>query len=213
MIATKVEPIDRDIALFISEELSPAARSRTLAEFAREQIDEARAVNAGALGHEAPVSVFVDGVRGGALDRVRPDGVIVAEFDLVRDVVIGIGDLLEKHSPVGRRPKRRRYWQSHRLFVDGNEVTDLRSIPPDAAEYVFLNLKPYARRVERGWSKQTPDGVYQVVAALARQRFGNIAKIQFTYRELRGEPESDSERRARPGRVTDLRQPAIVIKV
>jgi hypothetical protein len=75
----------------------------------------------------------------------------------------------------------------------------------DAREWVFVSVAPYARRIERGWSRQAPDGVYQAVAALARRRFGSLAMVQFTYRGVSGL--SFPKRRS----AADMRPPAIVI--
>jgi hypothetical protein len=219
-VIARIGPIGRDIAVIIRDELSPAARSRALAQFAREKIDEARAANRRALGKEPPHEVFVDGRRGASLESVRPDGVIVAEFDLISDLLGFVSELLWMHSPV----KSGRYRRSHRIFADGAEVgvvadnTRALAAPGgrwtsrirDAREWVFVSVVPYARRIERGWSRQAPDGVYQAVAALARRRYGNIAKVQFTYRGVTGLYESAGERGARPARA-NLRQPAIVI--
>ncbi len=57
---------------------------------------------------------------------------------------------------------------------------------PEASEYAFLNTQPYSRKIERGESPQAPEGVFQVVATLAQSRFGNIAKITFSYRAVMG---------------------------
>jgi hypothetical protein len=85
-----------------------------------------------------------------------------------------------------------------------------------------VNTQPYARKIEKGLSPAAPDGVYEVVAALAKRRFGNIASIKFSYRAplaggvlpyvaidrkmLAGHPD-----RARARAERALRAPAIVI--
>lgn len=173
-------------------ELLPAQKSKDLAEFSDDQIKEIKEENKRALGTEPRYTTTVDGHEGAPLSSVQPDGVVVTEFHLVTaDVLPWIADQLEKHSPVG---KTHRYIKSHRLMADGQQVDDIRKAP-QAARYVFVNVAPYARKIERGSSSQAPDGVYQAVAALARLRFGNIADIEFT--EFEG----------------DLREPAIVVKV
>jgi hypothetical protein len=67
-----------------------------------------------------------------------------------------------------------------------------------ASRYEFVSTVPYARKIERGLSPQAPDGVYQVVAVLAQKRFGNVARIRFSYRALPG---------------VEGRQPAIIIQI
>lgn len=192
----QADPLLRDIKVIVTDLASPEAKSRRLAEFARTQIAEALQINRAALGRDTPYEVAVDGKIGAALSGVRPDGVIVANFDLAVDTLEWIGEALVKGSPV----LTGRYTRSHLLFVDGVEHTPGDAVP-DFEEAVFVNVVPYARKIERGLSAQAPDGVYQAVAAVARQRFGNIAAVRFSYRSLTG-PKSRADR-----------QPAIVVRV
>jgi len=74
---------------------------------------------------------------------------------------------------------------------------------------VFLNIQPYARKIERGQSSQAPDGVYQAVATLAQRRFGNVAKITFSYRTAIG----GAIIGGRKGDRSDLRNPAIIVSL
>lgn len=214
-VATKVDPINRDVALIIDQELSPAAQARAFAEAAREWIGEAERVNLAALGVPPPFEVFVDGKLSGAIDAVRPGGQVVVEFDLLRPVVAWIDQQLRDHSPV----RSGRYRKSHTLFADGIEA-NIRKLPHDARELVFSPTVPYARLIEpdkgsgrKAISKQAPDGVYHVVAALARRRFGRVVQISFGWRVVAGLAESKTERRARPNASRDMRQPSIVITI
>jgi len=103
--------------------------------------------------------------------------VIVAEFKLVDNVIMWIHNQLETHSPV----KSGRYKRSHALFADNKQIEAVPPIPI-ADEYVFVNLVPYARKIERGESAHAPNGVYEAVAHLAQQQFRDIARITFSYR-------------------------------
>lgn len=181
-VRTKVEPIDRTIALMLNENLSPQARSRQLAQFAGEQISQAEETNRSILGRLPRYTVAVDGRMGAPLDSVQPNGVVLAEFELFNDLLAWIGEKLVLHSPVG---KTGRYQRSHVLFADGVEI-EVGQMIPAADQFVFLNTTPYARKIEVGSSSQAPDGVFQVVATLARRRFGNVAKIEFNYRAISG---------------------------
>lgn len=178
-VKSRLDPIDRSIQLFISEELSPEARSRHLASFARVQIQAAKDQNRRVLGADPPVEIAVDGSLGRPIEAVSPDGVVVAEFRLVEDVLAYIGEMLVRHSPV----LSGRFQSSHILFADGVEV-DPEKIPVDAQEYSFVNQQPYSRKIERGLSPQSPEGVYHVVSVLAQRRYGNIARIRFGFRSL-----------------------------
>lgn len=198
-VTIKVDPLNRKIDLLISQTLSPAAQSQVFAKFAAEQIDEVRQNNAKVLGRAPQERIFVDGREGAALESVKPTGTIVAEFDLFLDALTWIRDQLRIHSPVGhvRDKHPGLYRESHALFADGVEVASGSPVP-FASEYLYVNTVPYARKIELGSSSQARDGVYQAVAILARQRFGNVAKITFTYRSIGG---------------VDGRSPAVVVKV
>ncbi|MBB3020646.1 hypothetical protein FHR70_003732 [Microvirga lupini] len=179
-ITAKIDAIDKDLALFLKEELSPEARKATMASFAREELGKAQAANRQALGYEPQYETFVDGRRGAALESVNPDGgTILFAFDLLEDVFAWIGEQLVLHAPVLTGD----YQRSFMFLADGAEVP-MGAEAPTANEYVFLNSQPYSRKLERGHSAQVPDGVFQVVAALAKRRFGNLANIKFSYRAL-----------------------------
>jgi hypothetical protein len=199
-VTVKVDPIDRDIAVILRDDLSPAAQSATLAEFARASLLEGEEQNLAVLGHVPPHDTIVDGREGAQPESVRPNGVIVFEFNLLGDLFAWIGEQLVLHSPV----KSGRYARSFAFYADGQEISES-APPPPAAEYVFLNRTPYSRKIERGESPQAPDGVFHAVAVLAARRFGNIARISFAYRTP-----IDSIGGGGSGR-SDGRTPAIVI--
>lgn len=183
-VRTRVNPIDRDVKLIIDETLSPTARSRQFADQAQIFIHDADETNRRVLGRIPPRKVFVDGSEGRQLQSVMPNGVIVAEWELVGDVLIWIGNDLVAHSPVGREGAGDKhpglYKASHTLFADGTEVPRGSEIPP-ASEYIFMNQVDYSRKIERGQSRQFQN-VYEGTAARSKARFGNIAKIGFTFR-------------------------------
>jgi hypothetical protein len=196
-ISTRIDPIARDISTIVDEELSPAAQTRHLVRFAREELIEAQQINRQALGVLPDHETFVDGRQVGSVEAARIGSVIMFEFDLLKPVFAWVDRMLIMHSPV----RSGRYRSSHILLADGIEVDVDGPLPPAAREFVFLNTQSYARRIEKGLSQQAEDGVYHVVAELAQGRFGNIARITFEYRRLAAA--------ARGG--SDDRQPAIVI--
>jgi hypothetical protein len=195
-VRTKIERIDTDIALFM-EDVSPATQSEALADFAEDQLARALEGNRSAIGAEPAFDTFVDGRRDAALTDVRPDGSIVFEFHILSDVVRWVDGLLIEFSPV----RTGRYQRSHVLFVDGAAV-DPQGAIPDGQEFVLMNLQPYAEDIENDLSKQAPDGVFQAAAALANEKFGQIATVEFGYRDAPANaPRGDNNRR-----------PAVVIK-
>lgn len=204
-IITRIQTIDKDIQPLLSDVLTGPTRSQALAEFAAMAIEEAKETNRLALGRVPPYRTFVDGSEGVALSAVKPNGVIVAAFEIISDALQWIGDQLERHSPV----RTGRYQRSHTLLADGIEIVMGADIPA-ADEYIFINSQPYARKIERGLSSQAPDGVYQAVATLARQRFGNnIARITFSYRTLI----SGQLVGGRAGNRSEQRNPAIIVRI
>jgi hypothetical protein len=184
-VKVRIDPVDRDVKLLVDELLSPAARSRLFAEGAQQMLDEADQVNRSVLGRIPRSQTYVDGHEGAALASVKPSGgVIVREYELVIDVLVFILDMLRTISPIGRGPDKRAghpgfYKASHALFADTVEVP-LNGVIPEAREYLFISDAPYTRRVEKRHT------IYEMTAAKAAQRFGNIAKVTFTYRGLVG---------------------------
>ena len=151
--------------------------------------------------------IYVDNREGAPLTSVKPDGVIRAEFQLVNEALAWINTQLQMHSPV----LTGRYAKSHELFADGVDTENPNAAPP-AEEYVFLNIQPYARKIEdkRGHCRsQAPDGVYQAVATLAQRRFGNVAKITFSYRTAIGGEIIGGK----AGDRSELRNPAIIVRL
>jgi hypothetical protein len=177
-VKVKIDPIGSAFRVLFEDAVSPRARSKYLADFAGQKFAEAQRQNAQALGRVPPHETYVDGRRNAPLNSVRPDGTIIFEFELLEEVFAWIGEQLIKHSPV----RSGRYRSSHAFIVDSVVIDPGAPLPLNFNEAVFVNVQPYARKIERGLSAQAPDGVFQVVAVLAASRFGNVAKIRFGYR-------------------------------
>lgn len=213
-IKTTIEPISDFIEIAVSEMLSPQAQSRVVADFARERLEEAQEQNRTILGRIPPHESFVDGKSGAPLESVRPDGgVIVFEFELVADVLRWIGQALADRSPV----MSGEYKRSHMLFADGKEIAIGDRMPP-AEEYSFTNLIPYARKIEIGKTRagrdfvlQVPNRIYERTARDARARFGNLAKIEFTFRGIVGGYQLKAGSRGTAHNKSDVRYPTIVV--
>ncbi|GLK78036.1 hypothetical protein GCM10008171_32900 [Methylopila jiangsuensis] len=215
-IRGRVAPIDLDVRAILDEELSPAAQSRQLAAYAKEQLAEAQEINRRALGRVPDHATFVDGRPGGSVDAVRPDGTIVFAFEFLDDVFNFIAEELVQAAPF----LTGEYRDSFFMLADGVLVPEGAAYPA-AVEYAFLPGVPYARKIERGLSDQAPDGVFQVVAELASRRFGNLARIRFSYRSAlldyvalggrKGGRSAAPAKRAAHAIERETRQPAIVV--
>ncbi len=190
MIAAKVEPIEGVVDVALQAWLGPQARAGLLAEAARAIFAETDALNARAEGQPLPQQTFVDGTATESIERVHAEGVIQRRYDLMPLVLTAIGELLWQHSPV----LSGRYQHSHRLLADDSELAavtgagwTVSNLTVGAKEFVFVASTVYAPLIEPhdgrpGESRQAPDGVYQVVAAMAQDMFGELARIGFAYR-------------------------------
>jgi hypothetical protein len=173
---------DQGLQSFIDDAFGPDAISAIIADEARQAIAEAAAINAAAMGRSVDYTTTVDGRSSSDFDSVKPDGQIVATFDIMPTTMLDwIEQQLIAHSPV----KTGHYQRSHRIFVDG-VMTTLDAIAQGVKEIVFAPIANYAPEIEpqdggRGESRQAPDGVYQAVAELARQQFGELADISFAW--------------------------------
>lgn len=206
-ISTRITTHGKDITAFVNEALSPKAQSRAIADFARQELRKVQNINERALGREPTYDTFVDGRSEAPLESVKPSGTIVFEFHLVLDALAWIAEQLFVHSPW----RTGAFAASHALFADGVEVDPKTPLP--AEEYVFLaaDIPGKVRALERGHSKQAPNGVYEVVATLAQRRFGNQASVYFTYRTPYGVSFRHLSGKARRQAEKDARVPAIVI--
>lgn len=202
-VRTRIQPLSQSLDILVRDTLSPAARSKAVAEFAREKLKEAQAQNSRVLGRMPEHRQFVDGAEGKPLDQVRPDGGrIVFEFEIAQDIVPAIKAELERVSPVLSGD----YRKSHLVFADGRQVLPGEPVPA-AREFVFLNPVAYARRIELGkMTMRVPgtDQVYQRATEAAKRRFGNLASIRFSFRSPIGTAQAGKAGRA-------SRAPAIVV--
>ncbi len=130
----------------------------------------------------AAAKTIVDGREGGSIDTVRPFGNIRFLFLDLGPVLDWIWQQLVERSPVGPERGQPHYFQVHWLIIDGVWVDVPSAGMQISAKSVaqLVNARPYARAIERGLSVQAPDGVYEIVAAEAQQRFPS-ARIEFFY--------------------------------
>jgi len=186
-VKTRIDSVSQDIGLIVNDMLSPAAQGRAVANFAREAIAEADATNKRILGRVPPRTITVDGRKGGALESVKPaGGTIVTEWELISDVLGWIGQTLQDRSPFVSGEFR----EGWVLLADG-QVIDVGGQTPVAEVYTFVNVVPYARRIEVGKTKSGRDFVIQVPNRIAERtardasaRFGNLAKIRSVWINL-----------------------------
>lgn len=210
-----------DLAAIVLDISVPALQG-LVADYAETAIAEVDQQNRQVLGRIPPPVVEVDGRRGAALSTVRlAGGVITADWAVIGDVLVWIGETLRERSPVISGA----YRDAHTLFADGLEVPIGGDVPA-AVEYVFLNPLPYARKIEIGKTRdgrdfvvQVPNRIYERTAADARARFGNAASIKDTYRAplggslLKYIPIRSAASRMANAVERELRVPAIIVSL
>ena len=165
----------------VKEQISPEALGKLIAAQARALAQEVEDGHRRQVGTTFPRTQIVDGIMGGRLETGRR--VIVFRWSVQPFVVRWVLDELRRRSPrlTGR------YSKSHRILINGDEVNqaDFRQFGPDD-EVAIVSLLPYARKIERGQSRQAPKGVYELTAMAARVKFGGGNKapfaIYFSYR-------------------------------
>jgi len=223
-LKTRVDVISRDVVFRSGGGLSPAEISAQFAALVSREIAQIDADNAATAGRALPRETFVDGTPSDDLSRVRPDGVIVATWELGAEVVRYVYDKIEATAP----KKTGRFAKSITIYADGVEV----ETPEDtigAAEVVITSIVPYARKIEGGYSKKggvwatNPNGIFHAAAAMAQAKYGNIAKIKFGAREVLGGGTDLAgwaaghtamiahEGKRRKAHARDSRQPAVIV--
>ncbi len=179
-VKTKISAYSQSFKALVDQTLSPKARNDTVAGFARRQIAAADEINRRALGAVPPKTVTVNGRENADLINIIPPdkGTIVAEYRLVNDVLAWIMQALRDRSPYLSGD----YKNGHKLLADGSECDP--DNPPLASSYTFVNIVPYARRLEVGKTESgrdflvnPPNMIYARTYKDAKERFGNVAKI------------------------------------
>lgn len=219
----------------IGDELEGPLRKEMLRRATQEAFGRHRAENYAALGVALPEEIRTDGVP-----NKRPEDMVIGGNATLTtgqpaDRIIPFTlELLERVSPRGRsnsKPESKRYAKNHAVFVDGQRIEPPYLLPPGWTRLVFANLVPYARKIERGLSKQRPNGVYEIVVYPEVQReFGDVYEVSFAYEPglvspfgktsyiqtaIAGAPGRGLKRRRRKRKITDegrSRLPAIIVE-
>jgi hypothetical protein len=185
-VSFRADPIDRMTRTLLAG--LNEQRKEMAAQFAREEIARAEAINKVATGGEVKYTVSVDGRVGAPLESVNTSGgSIVAEFNLGADVLRWIADKLKARSP----SRTGRYIGAQIMLADGREVSPYGRVPP-ADEYTFVDTAPYAAKIEAGKTKSgrtftiqaSNARVYERTAKEARALFKEVADIQYGFTSL-----------------------------
>jgi hypothetical protein len=170
-----------DIDRMLEQSLSHEARR---AYILRGVIEQRARIEAERQG--AKVTLTVDGIKNTTESMIKDTSVVVWRFQWIGDLIRWIDQQLIIHSPVEKDATKAvpgQYERSFIAYADGSEFDLNDKIPEQAEEYIIMNTQPYAGKIERGRSPQDPDGVFQVVAALAANLVDPLwATVHFEYR-------------------------------
>lgn len=134
----------------------------------------------------------VDRVRGAPIEAATEKSTILIEFGYLREIAQWIIDWLA--AKAGKRSGA--YADSFRLYVGGVEAS-LSAIRHDTREFVVLNTRPYARRLEIGKVRTGPR-IGQPFAILQERyfvksivvhgqaRYGNMVRMRHTLLPIEG---------------------------
>lgn len=179
----------RSVDVFVSRDLSPAARSQLLAEAARQGTAELIA-----SGQASPRYVReVDGVEGAPAEAVRPDGVIVDRFSYLADVVVFALAYLKERSPQGTGAFRSGFFLGLSSSIGGDgrfvaaESFNPAAMGAEVQEVIIGNEQPYNRLVDvqmaggRRIRFNVPGEIYDGAARVVKRRFGNLVDAYRRY--------------------------------
>jgi hypothetical protein len=124
---------------------------------------------------------IVDGIEGAPFVAVRPDGVIVLAWQLLREVVADTHGAL-----VNRSPRLTGAYIAGLLILVDGVVGTIADITIDTKQVVIVATVVYSRRLEVGKKKSGAPFVVQVAphivretAEVAKSLYGNVAAIEF----------------------------------
>jgi hypothetical protein len=176
------------------------AREGTLAQLQKVLVATAKREHGRVMATDPKPSTFqrfVDGHQGATEESVKPDGVIVYRYPRIEQVVQFAMEALFDLSPV----LSGEYRSAHEVFVDGKPSASLKGWQ-SGQEVVIANRMPYARKIEVGkMTMRVPgtDLVYQQARRKVMARWGNVARIEFTYRAILGGEQVNQARAASSG--------------
>lgn len=148
-------------------------------------VSTAKREHAAIMGDEPRPTSFiriVDGMVGAAEERVKPDGVIIYQYQRIAEVVQFAMETLFDLSPVLTGA----YRNAHQMMLNGMVVANLANWR-SGDEVTITNTLPYSRKIEVGKMKMKVSGsaeVYQQARRKIAARFGNVVSVQFTFRAV-----------------------------
>lgn len=143
---------------------------------AREALAEQRAADPS----WAQFQTFVDGRFARRLEEVKLFGRIEFASEGMADAIRALWDDLVRRAQQIRDDGT--YLTALRLYSpETGPVTGPTALPADVTEVDVYPLVPYARRIENGWSKAAPRGVFGPAATKLKRTYGRSLRIRVSY--------------------------------
>lgn len=182
-LRVKFPIVDRRVAFSPGGAFSKETIGREFARMAAADIAQIDRENAAFAGRKLPMKTFLDGAEKEPIPAfVDPESAITARWQIAVGAVADADGLLAISGP-----RKSGDYRKHRaIYADRARVGSAADIPPGAREVMIVSLVPYARKIERGRGGYAPGAVYQAVAAIMMKRYGNAARIKFTFAEPEG---------------------------
>lgn len=156
------------------------ARRGSLAQLNRAVAEIAKGANAAIMQLEPRPLGFtrtVDGVRGAPEEAVKPNGLIVYQYQRLDAVIEFALEILRALSPVASG----RYRGAHTVLINGAPVA-WPAVVQSGDAVMISNAEPYARKIELGHMTMNVPGsdhVYQQAQQIVQSRFAAAARVNF----------------------------------
>lgn len=199
-----------ELLTYFQSKLSGESRRKEFIRVAKNEFNRVNEHNKRIMGVDPQVRQIVDGILGKSLEAVNQNGVVVWQWGIHLQIIDEAYTLILYHSPIEQvETDPIHYKDYHKLLVNGQEVHPPVEIGVNDVVKI-TNLLPYARRIERGWSPQAPDGVYALVAEILREKYGKLFDIEFDYEDYFGGTHIPGKE-WKPKKLSQIRYPTLII--
>ncbi len=186
--ADALDAFQRDLVVNTLDMVGDAAIS-ALTQAVTDAREEVLATETARSGGIAPLwRQVVDGAQDAPLSAIQPDSHIVIVWNYMPEVARKTYEALVQRSP----RLSGLYVQGLLKLIDG-QPGDFAQINYDTEQVMFVATVPYARRLEVGKTKTGEPFVHQVAphiveetAMIAKQKFGDLAQVNYQYVDLAG---------------------------
>lgn len=215
--ASDLKAFETDLRVFVADKL-PEQAKEAMVQAALTRKAQVESEQSSRAGVKPTVTMVVDGVKNAPLNTVKPNGVILLDWNYLQEAVLVTVGYLRRHGPVLKGDWKR----AISVEVGERWVDPTAPIPADAKEaFVFVNV-PYARRLEIGKHNDGRPFVIQVehhfiekTVLKLRASMRSLATFDFAWAPLEHSAaahKAAGTRRTRAGHDRAMRVPGIRIR-